>query len=120
MPAFATSRDGNRIAYETRGAGSPALLFVHGWSCNRRYWDSQLTPFSAHARVVALDLAGHGESDATRQTWSIAAFGADVVAVVDDLDLDDAILVGHSMGADVILEAAANSRSRVRGLVWVD
>ena len=120
MPVFATSRDGTPIAYESHGAGSPALVFVHGWSCNRRYWDAQLTPFAANARVVALDLAGHGESGATRKTWSIAAFGADVAAVVDDLQLDDVLLVGHSMGADVVLEAARHLRSRVRGLVWVD
>jgi pimeloyl-ACP methyl ester carboxylesterase len=120
MPAFATSRDGTPIAYESHGAGSPSLVLVHGWSCNRRNWDAQLTPLAANARVVAVDLAGHGESGATRQTWSIAAFGADVAAVVDDLHLDDVILVGHSMGADVILEAARHLRSRVRGLVWVD
>jgi pimeloyl-ACP methyl ester carboxylesterase len=50
----------------------------------------------------------------------MAAFGADVTAVVDELALDDAILVGHSMGADVVLEAARHLRDRVRGLVWVD
>ena len=50
----------------------------------------------------------------------MAAFGADVAAVVDDLALDDVILVGHSMGADVVLEAARRLRDRVRGLIWVD
>lgn len=116
----ATSRDGTRIAYERHGAGSPALVFVHGWSCNRGYWDAQLTPLSANTLVVALDLAGHGESRATRKTWSIEAFGEDVGAVVEDARIDDAILVGHSMGADVILEAARHPRNRVRGLIWVD
>jgi len=118
--AEVASLDGTRIAYETRGTGSPALVFVHGWSCNRRYWDGQLDALSSDALVVTLDLAGHGESGATRKAWTIAAFGADVAAVVDALRLDDVILVGHSMGADVVLEAARHLRDRVRGLVWVD
>jgi len=120
MTAFATSFDGTRIAYERHGAGSPALVFVHGWSCNRRYWDGQLMPLSTTALVVALDLAGHGESGLTRKTWSIAAFGADVAAVVDYLALEHVILVGHSMGADVILEASRHVKNRICGLVWVD
>ena len=120
MDGFATSPDGTRIAYEAHGSGSPALVFVHGWSCNRRYWDGQLVPLSATACVVALDLAGHGESGVTRKTWSIAAFGADVAAVVDALVLERVILVGHSMGADVILEASRFVRNRICGLVWVD
>jgi pimeloyl-ACP methyl ester carboxylesterase len=118
--AEVTSSDGTRIAYETRGAGSPALVFVHGWSCHRGFWDGQRDAFSAKARVVALDLAGHGASGSARRAWTIAAFGADVAAVVQDARIDDAILVGHSMGADVVLEAARSLRDRVRGLVWVD
>ena len=120
MPAIATSRDGTRIAYEARGAGLPALAFVHGWSCSRGYWDAQLTAFSANWLVVSIDLAGHGESGAARGTWSVEALGEDVVAVMDHARIDDAILVGHSMGADVILEAARHLRNRVRGLIWVD
>ena len=120
MRAFATSRDGARLAYESRGAGSPALVFVHGWSCNRTYWDAQLGALSANALVVALDLSGHGESGASRQNWSIEAFGEDVAAVVEHAKIDDAILIGHSMGADVVLDASRHLRGRVRGLVWVD
>jgi pimeloyl-ACP methyl ester carboxylesterase len=120
MPAFATSPDGTQIAYEVHGAGLPALVFVHGWSCDRGYWDGQLLPLSASALVVALDLAGHGESGVTRQDWSIAAFGADVAAVIDDLALEDVILIGHSMGGDVILEASRRLKDRICGLVWVD
>ncbi len=120
MPSFATSADGVRIAYETRGSGKPALAFVHGWSCDRRYWQEQILPFATGALTVTVDLAGHGVSDLGREDWSINAFGADVAAVVHEADLEDVILIGHSMGADVVLEAARDLRSRVRGLVWVD
>lgn len=120
MLAVAASRDGSPIAYESSGMGSPALVFVHGWSCRRQYWDAQLEAFSAGRRVIALDLAGHGQSGAARRAWSVEAFAEDVAAVVDDAGIDDAILVGHSMGADVVLEASRHLRGRVRGLVWVD
>ena len=120
MRSEAVSRDGIRIAYETRGEGAPALVFVHGWSCHRGYWEAQVDALSADALVVALDLAGHGDSGSAREAWTMSAFGEDVVAVVDHLALDDVVLVGHSMGADVVLEAARHLRDRVRGLVWVD
>ena len=115
-----TSPDGIPIAYETRGAGSPALVFVHGWSCDRSYWAAQMEAFSRDFQVVAVDLAGHGESGLGREAWTMAAFGGDVAAVVEALALDRVILVGHSMGGDAIVEAARRLPDRVAGLVWVD
>lgn len=98
----------------------PALVFVHGWSCDRRYWNRQLEHFAQEYQVVALDLAGHGESGLGRQAWTMPAFGKDVVAVVEKLRLKEAVLIGHSMGGDVIVEATRRMADRVRGLVWVD
>ncbi len=120
MQAFAGSLDRARIAYEALGASGTALVLVHGWCCDRTYWDLQIAPLAARWRVVCLDLTGHGQSGCRRTDWSMAAFGADVSAVVSAAGLTDAILVGHSMGADVILEAARLMRGCVRGLVWVD
>lgn len=119
MKGVATSPDGIPIAYEVDGDGKPAIVFVHGWSCDRTYWRHQVGAFPDN-RVVAIDLAGHGESGTGRDSWTMPAFGADVVAVVDQLGLQDAVLVGHSMGGDVILEAGLLLGPRVRGLVWVD
>ncbi len=116
----ATSADGAAIAYEAAGSGSPALVFVHGWSCDRGYWSRQMAHFAAGHRVVAIDLAGHGASPAAREDYTMTAFGADVVAVLEKLDIDDAVLVGHSMGGAVIVEAALAAPGRVRGLVGVD
>jgi len=116
----AVSPDGIPIHYTADGSGSPAIVFVHGWSCDRSYWRGQLGPLAGSHRVVAADLAGHGESGTGRRSWTMPAFGADVAAVVDDAGLEDVVLVGHSMGGDVILEAALLLEGRVRGLVWVD
>ncbi len=120
MTKVVTSTDGIRIAYESRGEATPALVFVHGWSCDRSYWKDQLQSFSRQFKVVAIDLVGHGESGLGREAWTIRSFGADVAAVAKELGLERIILVGHSMGGDVILEAARQLKGQVAGLVWVD
>jgi pimeloyl-ACP methyl ester carboxylesterase len=125
MERVVASSDGVPIGYEVHGSGTPALVFVHGWSCDRSYWRGQVDAFAARHRVVTVDLAGHGASGAGRSAWTMPAFGEDVVAVVaelglDDLVLDDLVLVGHSMGGDVIVETALRLPGQVLGLVWVD
>ena len=120
MNGIASSPDGIALAYEVHGAGMPALVFVHGWSCDRSYWRNQLSHFAPRHQVVALDLAGHGESGGGRHGWTMSSFGRDVAAVVDQLELDDVVLIGHSMGVDVVVEAALELTGRVRGLVLVD
>jgi pimeloyl-ACP methyl ester carboxylesterase len=116
----AISADGISIAYEVRGEGEPALVFVHGWCCDRSYWDAQLPYFAKKYKAVAIDLAGHGESGLGRKEWTMGAFGEDVVEVANKLALDRVVFVGHSMGGAVILEAARRMPKRVIGLVGVD
>jgi pimeloyl-ACP methyl ester carboxylesterase len=115
-----TAPDEVPIHYSISGAGSPALVFVHGISCDQSYWKEQVAPFSQDHLVVNLDLAGHGESGLGRQEWSMEAYGGDVAAVVESLDLQSVVLIGHSMGGIVILKAARRLSGRVRGLVTVD
>jgi pimeloyl-ACP methyl ester carboxylesterase len=114
------SPDGVTIVYHIEGKGSPALVFVHGWSCDRTYWRDQIGVFAKTHTVVAVDLAGHGESGTGRKDWTIAAFGADVAAVVKEEGLRKVILIGHSMGGEVCLEAARNLPGRVVGLIGID
>jgi pimeloyl-ACP methyl ester carboxylesterase len=114
------SQDGMTIRYEDVGQGEPAIVFVHGWSCDRSYWTPQVEHFSEAHRVVSVDLAGHGESSLGREDWTITAFGADVAAVLEALDLRNAVLVGHSMGGPVIVESALLAPDRIAALVSVD
>lgn len=114
------SADGVPIHYRVEGTGSPALVFVHGWSCDGTYWEDQMTQFATSHRVVAIDLGGHGRSGTGREAWTMEAYGADVVAVLAELRIENAVLVGHSMGGPVIVEAALAAPNRVRGLVGVD
>lgn len=117
---FITAVDNVPIAYETHGFGSPALIFVHGWSCDRTYWKNQVKAFSQKYEVITLDLAGHGDSGTERDDWTIESFGHDVSNVVQKLGLNDVILIGHSMGGDVIVAAAQSLTDRVKGFVWID
>jgi pimeloyl-ACP methyl ester carboxylesterase len=116
----AMSTDGVPIKYEVAGQGEPALMFVHCWSCNRGFWDAQWAHFAPRYRVVRLDLAGHGDSGRERKDYTIEAFGADVAAVVEQLALKRVILIGHSMGGPVAVEAERRLGDRVIGVVGVD
>lgn len=120
IEAAATAPDGITIAYDVRGRGATAIVFIHGWCCDRSFWRNQLEAFADDYRVVSLDLAGHGQSGRSRESWSVAAFGADVQAVVEQLDLKQVVLVGHSMGGPVALYAAPRLADRVIGVVGVD
>ena len=116
----ASSVDGVSIHFDVQGNGATALVFVHGWCCNRHYWEGQAGHFSPDYTVVTLDLAGHGESGHNRTRWSVPAFGKDVAAVVEQLGLDQVVLIGHSMGGPVIVEPIGRLPAAVIGLVGVD
>ena len=114
------SADGVEIAYTVQGIGEPALVFIHGWSCDKSYWDEQVKTFSPKYKVVAIDLAGHGQSGLERKNYTLQAFGQDVAAVVSALGLDKVILIGHSMGGPVVIEAANLLKNKVIGIIGAD
>lgn len=116
----ASSDDGVPIAYEVRGQGPTTLVFVHGWSCDRNYWRHQMDAFQGEYRVIAVDLAGHGASGKGRTAWSIPNFANDVAAVVRAVDAKDVVLIGHSLGGPVVVEAGLLLPDRVIGVVGVD
>ncbi len=117
---YALSADGVPIYFSADGAGSPAILFIHGWSCDRSYWKAQMASFRSEHKVVAIDLAGHGESGRGRTSYTIESFANDVLTVIDHLGLDQVILVGHSMGGVVMIEAARKRPETIIGLVGAD
>jgi pimeloyl-ACP methyl ester carboxylesterase len=113
--------DHSSIRYLVYGSGEPTLVLIHGWSCSAGYWDGQLNDLAVKHTVVTLDLAGHGRSDARkRKDWSMQNFGADVAAVVNAIGKPRVILVGHSMGGPVAIEAARQLPGKVIGIVGVD
>lgn len=114
------SQDGTTIAYSIYGKGEATLVFVHGWSCDSRYWVNQIPYFSSKYRVITIDLAGHGNSGLSREEYTVKAFGQDIVAVLEKLDVDNAILIGHSMGGEIVLQAAVLAPDRVSGIIGID
>lgn len=119
-PRIVFSKDGTPISYEVSGTGEPTLVFVHGWSCDARYWRLQVPVFSKNYRVVVLDLAGHGHSGMSRTKYSMTSFGEDVRAATEAAAGKRVILIGHSMGGSVIVEAARLMPGRVIGLIGID
>ncbi|AMV73726.1 alpha/beta hydrolase [Desulfuromonas carbonis] len=124
-PDMFYSHDGIPLACDCGGEGGPLLLFVHGWTCRRSYWRPQLDHFSSRYAVAAPDLPGHGDSangsrSRSRSRWSVESFGRDIAACVDALTAREVVLVGHSMGGAVALEAARQLGAKVVGVVLVD
>lgn len=116
----AISADGTAINYYEYGHEGPALVFVHGWSCDSSYWREQVPYFKGKYHVVLIDLAGHGLSGSNRENYTTEAFGQDVKAVVENIQTEKVILIGHSMGALVITHAARLMPDKVIGLIAVD
>jgi pimeloyl-ACP methyl ester carboxylesterase len=113
-------RDGVNLHYEEAGAGDPSLLFVHGWTCNLTHWRAQVEHFSARHRVVAVDLRGHGKSDAPEQEYTMEGYADDIAWLCRELSIERTVVIGHSMGGIVTLVAAARYPELVQAAVLVD
>jgi pimeloyl-ACP methyl ester carboxylesterase len=117
----AISVDDVSIQYTLQGTGSIGLIFVHGAWGNKTHWQAQIEHFSPKYTSVAIDMAGHGGSSiGNRQAFTMGSFGYDVRAVVDQLGLEQVVLIGHSLGGAVILEAERLMPERVLGVIGVD
>jgi Predicted hydrolases or acyltransferases (alpha/beta hydrolase superfamily) len=115
-----TTLDRNRIHYQVSGHGTKAIVFVHGWTCDASFWSRQVPVFDKRYRVIALDLPGHGQSDAPRVPYTMDLFANAVDAVLKDARVDSAVLVGHSMGAPVLRQYLAAHPDGIAGLVLAD
>jgi len=96
------------------------IVFVHGFACTHADWRLQLAHFGELHPTYAPDLRGHGRTHARPEDCSIETFGADVAALLEGKDLKAAVLVGHSMGCRVVLQAYLNAPERIAGLVLID
>lgn len=103
------------LAYDEAGSGLP-LLFIHGWPHNRTLWSAQLSGLSTHARCLAPDLRGFGGSTVSGP-YSVAQYADDLVAFLDSLGIDRAVVCGLSMGGYVAMAMLRHHRDRVRALI---
>lgn len=111
---------GHRIEYEEHGSGDRPLVLVHGLLMNRRMFEP-VAPAVADCgnRVICVDLLGHGGSDRPEdlRLYSMPLFARQIVALLDHLGLESAVVGGTSLGANVTLELATRYPERARGLV---
>ncbi|MEW2220773.1 alpha/beta hydrolase [Streptomyces sp. NPDC006990] len=109
------------IRYTASGpADGPALVLVHGWACDRGDFDALTRHLPDDCRVLAVDLAEHGESRSTRAVWTIEEFARDVVAVLEAESVGSAVVAGHSMGGAVAVEVGRILPERVSRVVALD
>ena len=112
------ARDGTRIFYKDWGAGRP-IVFSHGWPLSADAWDAQLLFMAAQGyRVVAHDRRGHGRSGQPSSGNDMDTYADDLATLVDQLDLKDILLVGHSAGgAECVRYLSRHGSRRVAQLV---
>lgn len=138
MPSFLFH--GQRIAYTEFGAGLTALesngtrgktsrrttaakrpvILVHGMLLSQKMHRPLAEELASRGnRVITVDLLGHGESDRPRDMWrySMHSFGEQLVALMDELEIPEAVIMGTSLGANASLEVAASAPERLRGMV---
>jgi pimeloyl-ACP methyl ester carboxylesterase len=120
-PASHFARSGtNKVHYTTAGEGKQTVVFIHGWGGNTHFWREQMPAMRDKARLIVVDLPGHGESDKPKVDYTMDFFARAVVDVLRDAKVERATLVGHSMGVVVLCRAHALAPERVAGLVAVD
>ncbi|MFK7965308.1 MAG: alpha/beta fold hydrolase [Burkholderiaceae bacterium] len=108
------------IQHDLHGDKGPWLVFVHGLTCDATDWKYQIEAFKNTHRCLSVDLRGHGRSAGLPGPYDQETLAADVVALIHELSIDQAVLVGHSMGTRAITAAALQAPQRVAGLVFVD
>ena len=118
MPSF--THHGRRISYQEHGTGPHTLLLTHGLLMDSRMYTRLAPELAAHGhRVLTVDMLGHGASDQPydMMAYSMPQFGKDLLALLDHLELPEAVIGGTSLGANVALEAAVAAPGRIRALV---
>lgn len=119
-PSRFVTHEGQKIHYKSIGEGKTALVFVHCWAGDMRFWKDQVPAFSGKLRLVLLDLPGHGQSDKPQREYTPEYFAQAVEAVLNEAGVEKAVLAGHSMGTPVIRQFYRRYPQQVLGLVVVD
>jgi pimeloyl-ACP methyl ester carboxylesterase len=114
------TRNGVKLAYTEAGRGGPPIVFIHGMTCDHSDFAPQFEHFRQQHRVIAVDLRGHGASDAPEGDYSMAALAEDVLWLCGELGVYKPIVVGHSMGGMVALEIGARHPEAATAIALLD
>lgn len=119
-PAQSIEIRDTRIAYTDEGSG-PAIVLLHGHAYDRSMWNEQIPVLAERGwRVIAPDLRGFGESEVTPGIVYTEEFADDLEALLEALEIDQAVILGFSMAGQIAMEFSARHRQRVRALVLCD
>ena len=110
----------NKVHYIAAGTGDKTLVFIHGWSGNANLWHEQAPAVAGKAKLIFIDLPGHGQSDKPHTNYTMDFLADGALAALRDAKVQKATLVGHSMGVAVICRMHAKASELVSGLVAVD
>jgi pimeloyl-ACP methyl ester carboxylesterase len=111
--------DGAQVYYQIQGEGEPMLL-IHGYPLSGELFRDNVGPLSEQYQVITVDLRGFGMSVAPSQEASIEIYAQDVLAVMDELGLEQAVVGGMSMGGIVIFEMVRQAPERLSGIILID
>ncbi len=115
---FVRSFDGTKLFYSTEGTGRP-LIFCYGLVCSSLHWTYQIDRFARDYQAVWFDYRGHQNSETPRnmKTLTLETSARDLGVILDELKIQDAVFLGHSMGVNVVLEFYRQQPHRVKGMV---
>lgn len=114
------SQGANRIHYVTAGTGDRDIVFVHCWAGHLGFWREQICPLGHQARLILIDLPGHGQSDKPQTAYTLDFFADAVLAVLRDAKVRKAAFVAHSMGAAVLCQVYRRAPELFTAMVSVD
>jgi 3-oxoadipate enol-lactonase len=113
--------NGIQVSYKEVGiANSLPVIFIHGFPFNKSMWEVQMTALSDSYRCIAYDVRGHGDSGKGEIEFSVSQFADDLLAFMDALKIEKAIVVGLSMGGYIALNAIKKNPEKIAGLVLCD
>jgi pimeloyl-ACP methyl ester carboxylesterase len=115
-----TKPDGTRLRYTDRGTGRRTIVLVHGWKGSHRLWDPAVMRLAERFRVIAFDNRGMGESDKPGGPYDFDVLADDLGFVLEELGVEDATLVGWSMGCSISLQYLSRGGGRVGKLVLMN
>jgi pimeloyl-ACP methyl ester carboxylesterase len=110
----------NRVHYVTAGKGNRTIVFVHCWAGNLGFWREQASALADKARLIFIDLPGHGQSDKPQTAYTMDFFADAVLAVLNAEKVEKAIFIGHSMGGAVLCRVHHRAPEKIAAMISVD
>jgi pimeloyl-ACP methyl ester carboxylesterase len=112
--------NGQRLFYEDSGEGETAIVFSHGYLMDHSMFDAQVEALRDDFRCIAWDERGHGQTETSPDEFSYWDSASDLIGLLDELGIDQAVLAGMSQGGFLSMRAALTAPDRVKGLVLID